>query len=49
MEFLKTLFDKKLEKEGFSEMQIEQIKNVIESTCMHCLDADNNCQCWNDE
>lgn len=49
MEWFKTFFDRKLLEAGFSEKQIEVIKEILDESCPYCLDGDKSCQCWNDE
>ena len=43
------LFIKKLKEAKFEDNQIEDILNILESTCRHCWDNEHGCQCWNDE
>jgi hypothetical protein len=28
---------------------LADVLDIISSTCNHCWDGDNRCQCWNDE
>lgn len=36
-------------RQHFTDIQIRLIIHISSSTCRYCHDADNSCQCWNDE
>ncbi len=44
-----TLFVRKLLAGGLSNVQIIVVLDALNSTCRHCFDGDNDCQCENDE
>ena len=48
-EYKNTLFSERLRDYGFNENQIKIIWYVYSITCRYCFDADDGCQCWNDE
>ena len=48
-EYVGTKLVSRLESIGFTPEQIDAITAVLDVTCKHCWDADETCQCWNDE
>lgn len=47
--FYVPLFTKRLKALGLTITQIEGINKAIKETCNHCWDANNLCQCWNND
>lgn len=44
-----TRFVTQLVKKGLTYSEILIVLKVLDNTCNHCFDADESCECWNDE
>ena len=40
---------RKLAELGFDSREIGLVLSAVSSLCRHCWDAEEGCQCWNDE
>lgn len=41
-----TVFTNRLKEKDFSDDQVVKILSCLIGLCMHCLDDDESCRCW---